>query len=261
MSINRGLVRPCIEYTSHVWGDSTHTALLDRVDPRLRLFDSSVLLFSPSLLPLKFCHQVASLSIFYCYFYSNCSSELANCMPPPPTRPRCICLSTQAHPFIVQIPYTRVNQHLHSFIPFTGKLWNDLPLSVFPPAYDLNSFKRRVSGHLSSLNWPLFWTNLFVFIGAVSRGLFFFFFFVIKPHSVGVVQVRHRLSHRPSVGVVHIRRDNLRHTSWLRCHFWHFSWLKPSFFQHFWHNGRKKILKSADAGGGHGWEMFRCHGG
>ena len=42
----------------------------------------------------------------------------------------------------------RVNQYLQSFIPYTGKLWNSLPLSVFPPAYDLNYFKREVSRHL-----------------------------------------------------------------------------------------------------------------
>ena len=42
----------------------------------------------------------------------------------------------------------RVNQQLHSFIPFTGKLWNSLPDSVFPPSYNLNSFKRGVLRHL-----------------------------------------------------------------------------------------------------------------
>merc|ERR1711980_70278 len=36
------------------------------------------------------------------------------------------------------------------FIPFTGKLWNSLPESIFPPAYDLDSFKRGVSRHLFS---------------------------------------------------------------------------------------------------------------
>ena len=43
----------------------------------------------------------------------------------------------------------RVNQHLHSFIPYTGKLWNSLLLLVFSPVYDLNSFKRGVSRHHS----------------------------------------------------------------------------------------------------------------
>ncbi len=154
MSTYSGLVRPRMEYASLVWGCSTHTAPLDRVESKaLRLISS------PSLtdnLPPKVRRQVGSFSIFCRYFHSDFSSDLANCMPPSLLRPRCTRLCTQAHPFSVQIPYARVNQHLHSFIPFTGKLWNNLPLSVFSLAYDLNSFKRRVSGHLSSWIWSLF---------------------------------------------------------------------------------------------------------
>ena len=150
LSIYRGLVRPRMEYASHVWGGSTHTALLDRVEAKaLRLISSPP--HTDSLLPLKFRRNVASLSIFYRYFHADCSSELANCMPPPLPRPRCTRLSTHAHPYTVQTPYARVNQHLHSFIPHAGKLWNNLPSSVFPPACS----------------------------GAVSSGPFFFFF--IKP--------------------------------------------------------------------------------
>ena len=29
------------------------------------------------------------------------------------------------------------------FIPYTGKLWNSLPLSVFPPGYDFNFLKEE----------------------------------------------------------------------------------------------------------------------
>ena len=108
--------------------------------------------FSPPLTDcldsLSHRRNVASLSIFYRYFHADCSSELANCMPPPLPRPRCTRLSTSSHPYSVHLPNARVNQYLHSFIPYTGKLWNSLPLSVFPPAYDLNSFKRGVSRHL-----------------------------------------------------------------------------------------------------------------
>jgi len=149
LAMYRGLVRPCMEYASHVWGGSTHTALLDRVESKaFRLINSPPL--TNCVLPLKLRRNVASLSIFYRYFHANCSSELANCMPPPLPRPRCTRLSTLSHPYAVQTPNARVNQYLHSFIPSTGKLWNSLPWSVFPPSYDLNAFKRGVSRHLSN---------------------------------------------------------------------------------------------------------------
>ena len=32
----------------------------------------------------------------------------------------------------------RVNQYIHSFIPYTGKLWKSLFLSIFPLVYDLS---------------------------------------------------------------------------------------------------------------------------
>merc|ERR1711980_84880 len=78
----RGLVRPCMEYASHVWGGSTHTALLDRVESKaFRLINSPPL--TNCVLPLKLRRNVASLSVLYRYSHANCSSELANCMPPP----------------------------------------------------------------------------------------------------------------------------------------------------------------------------------
>ena len=91
--------------------------------------------------------NVGSLSLYYRYFHSDCSSELVNCMPPPLPRPRCTILSTSSYPCSVHLSNPRVNQYLHSFIPYSDKLWNSLSLSVFPPAYD--SFKRWVSRHLS----------------------------------------------------------------------------------------------------------------
>merc|ERR1712035_292969 len=95
-----------------------------------RLINSPPL--SDCLQSLKIRRSVASLSIFYHYFHGSCSSELANCMPPPIWRPRCTRLSTYSHPLSVQLSNARVKHHLHSFIPFTGKLWNSLPESIFP---------------------------------------------------------------------------------------------------------------------------------
>ena len=91
--------------------------------------------------------NIASLSLFYRYFHPDCSSELANCMPTHLPRPRCTRFSTSSHPYFVHLSNARVNQYLHSFIPYTGKLWNSLCL-FYLPAYDLNSFKRGVSRHI-----------------------------------------------------------------------------------------------------------------
>ena len=74
----------------------------------------------------------------------------AICIPPSLSRPCCTRLSTSSHPYFVHLSNARVNQCLHSFIPYTGKLWNSLPLSVFLPAYDLNFQKRSVKTHLMS---------------------------------------------------------------------------------------------------------------
>ena len=67
-------------------------------------------------------------------------------------RLRCTRLATSCHPYSVHLSTAGVNQYLHSFIPYTGKLWNSLPLSIFPPVYDLNSFKRECQ-YTSNVNW------------------------------------------------------------------------------------------------------------
>ncbi len=100
LSIYRGLVCHCMEYACHVWGGSTHTALMDREESKaFRPIRSPPL--TSCLLPLKSRRNVSSLSICYRYFHANCSSELANCMPPLLPRPRCTRLSSQARSYTV----------------------------------------------------------------------------------------------------------------------------------------------------------------
>ena len=102
-------------------GGSTHTTLLNIVDSK------DFCLTNP--LPLTDCHDflshrrnVASLCIFYRYFHANCFSEFANCMPIHNPRPRRTRLSTSSHVYFLHFPNARVNQCIHSFIPYTGKL-------------------------------------------------------------------------------------------------------------------------------------------
>ena len=59
-----GLIRPCMEYCFHVWGDLI-TQLLNRVKSKVFRLHS-----------LSHRRNVASLSFPYCYFYADSSSKL-----------------------------------------------------------------------------------------------------------------------------------------------------------------------------------------
>ncbi|KAL7630252.1 UNVERIFIED_CONTAM: hypothetical protein RMT77_019605 [Armadillidium vulgare] len=147
LALYRGVVRPCMEYASHIWGGSTHTAILEKVESRaFRLINTPAL--TNSLQSLSSRRIVASLSLYYRYYNGHCSSELSRCIPPPLRRARATRLSTQSHPFSVQLFDPRLNRYAHSYMYSTGKVWNTLPLSVFPTSFDLHTFKRRVSGHV-----------------------------------------------------------------------------------------------------------------
>ena len=102
--------------------------------------------------------NVASFALFHRYFHANCSSDLANCVPPLLPRPRCTRLASSSHPYSVHLSNARVNQYSQSFIPFSGKLWNSLPASAFPPAYGLNFFKGKVSRYLCHSFGSRIWT-------------------------------------------------------------------------------------------------------
>ena len=66
LQIWKGLIRPCLEYCSHVWGGSSSTRLLDRVESKAyRLIGSPTLTSSIPSLSLR--RDVASLSLFYRY--------------------------------------------------------------------------------------------------------------------------------------------------------------------------------------------------
>ncbi|KAL7641293.1 UNVERIFIED_CONTAM: hypothetical protein RMT77_008431 [Armadillidium vulgare] len=147
LALYRGVVRPCMEYASHIWGGSTHTALLEKVESRaFRLINSPAL--TNSLQSLSARRNVASLSLYYRYYNGHCSSELSRRIPPPLRRVRATRLSTQSHPFSVQLSDPRLNLYAQSYMYSTGKVWNTLPSSIFPTSYDLGTFKRRVSGHV-----------------------------------------------------------------------------------------------------------------
>ncbi|KAL7637846.1 UNVERIFIED_CONTAM: hypothetical protein RMT77_011458 [Armadillidium vulgare] len=114
----------------------------------LEHFVLSTLLLLLTLQSLSSRRIVASLSLYYRYYNGHCSSELSRRIPPPLRRARATRLSTQSHPFSVQLSDPRLNRYALSYMYSTGKVWNTLPSSIFPTSYDLHTFKRRVSGHV-----------------------------------------------------------------------------------------------------------------
>ena len=110
-------IRRCMEYCCHVWAGapSCYLELLDKLQKQLcRTVGSSL---AASLEPLAHCRNVASLSLFYGYYFGRCSSELAQLVPIPFSRRRSTHYPDRLHDFSVTIPdVTRISMSTFSFL-------------------------------------------------------------------------------------------------------------------------------------------------
>ena len=142
----KSTIHPCMEYCCHIWAGATgcYLELLDKLQKRIRRIVGPLL--AASLEPLAHRRNVASLSLFYRYYFGRCSSELAQLVPLPFSRRRSTRYSDRLHDFSVTIP--RCYKDVNSFFPRTAKLWNSLPMECFPLTYDLSGFKSRINKHL-----------------------------------------------------------------------------------------------------------------
>ena len=77
----KSTVRPIMEYCCHLWAGAprTHLSPLDRVERRVKNLVGQV--FSEELQPLSVRRDVASLSLFYRYYFGRCSPVLSDCVP------------------------------------------------------------------------------------------------------------------------------------------------------------------------------------
>ena len=83
LCLYKSTIRPYMEYCCHVWAVacSCYLELLDKLQKRIcRTAGPSL---AASLEPLAHRRNVASLSLFYRYYFARCSSELAQLVPLP----------------------------------------------------------------------------------------------------------------------------------------------------------------------------------
>ena len=100
----KSTIRPCMEYCCHVWAGapSCYLELLDKLQNRIcRIVGPSL---AASLEPLAHRRNVASLSLFYRYYFGRCSLELAQLVPLPFSQGRSTCYSDRLHDFSGTIP-------------------------------------------------------------------------------------------------------------------------------------------------------------
>ena len=133
----KSTIRPCMKYCCHVWvgAPSCYLELLDKLQKQIcRTVGPSL---AASLEPLAHRQNVASLSLFYRYYFGRFSSELAQLVPLPFSRGR---FSDRLHNFSVTVPTCYKNVYVNSFFPHTARLRNSWPIECSPLTYDLNGF-------------------------------------------------------------------------------------------------------------------------
>ena len=148
MYLYKSNIRQCMECCCHVWAGapSCYLELLDKLQkPICRTVGPSL---AASLEPLAHCQNVASISLFYRYYFGRCSSELAQLVPLPYSRGRSTRYSDRLHYFSVTIPRCYKDVYVKCFFPCTARLWNSLPIECFPLTYDLSGFKSRINRYL-----------------------------------------------------------------------------------------------------------------
>ena len=144
----KSTIHPCTKLCYHIWAGapSCYLEWLDKTRKRIcRTVGPSL---AASLEPLAHCRNVASLGLFYRYYFGRYSSELALLVPLPFFQGRYTRYSDRLHDFSVTIPRCYKDVYVNSFFPHTARLWNSLPIECFPLTCDLSGFKSRINRHL-----------------------------------------------------------------------------------------------------------------
>ena len=118
---------------------SCYLELLDKLQKRISRTVRPSLAASHE--PLGHCGNVASLSLYYRYYFGRCFFELDQLISLPFSRGRLTRYSDRLHDFSVTIPRCYIDVYVNSFSPRTARLCNSLPIECFPSRYNINDFK------------------------------------------------------------------------------------------------------------------------
>ena len=130
-----------MEYCCHIWAaaPSCYFELSNELQKQI------CRTVGPSLEPMVRRGNVASLSLFYRYYFGRRSSELAQLVPLPYSQGRCTRYSDRLDDFSVTIPRCYKDVYVNSFFTHTTRYSAYRMLSF---DYDLSGFKSRINRHL-----------------------------------------------------------------------------------------------------------------
>ena len=137
-----------MECCCYVWAGnpSCYLELPDKLQKRIcRTVGPSL---AASLKPLSHRRNVATLSLFYRYYFGRFSSELAELVPLSYSRGRSTRYSDRLRDSSVTISRCYKDIYIDSFFPSKVRLCNSLPIQCSPWSFDLSGFKSRINRYL-----------------------------------------------------------------------------------------------------------------
>ena len=144
-TIYKAYIRPLLEFDSHLWVGAPPTTLnlVERLQNRaFRLIgDISI---TNRIESLEHRRKVGAVTLFYRYFYGQCSAELLGIIPPLHNSVIVTRKAAQAHPYVVTARFCRTVKYRGTFFSTAIRLWNNLPAHVFPLQYDPQTFKENI---------------------------------------------------------------------------------------------------------------------
>jgi len=146
--IYKAYVRPLLEFDSHLWIGAPPTTLnlVERLQKKAFRLIGDVNITN-QIDSLEHRRKVGAVTLFYRYFYGQCSSEILGLIPPLRNSIRVTRQAAQAHPYVVASRFCRTVKFRGTFFSTAISLWNRLPAHVFPPEYNPSLFKKNIHVH------------------------------------------------------------------------------------------------------------------